>query len=36
MCKHHIVFTPKYRRQIIYKQIKLDIKEIVKDLDDDI
>jgi len=32
MCKYHIVFTPKYRRQIIYKQIKLDITEIIKDL----
>lgn len=22
MCKYHIVFTPKYRRKIIYNQIK--------------
>ena len=24
-CKYHIVFAPKYRRQIIYKQLKKDI-----------
>ena len=24
-CKYHIVFTPKYRRQIIYKKISSDI-----------
>ena len=24
-CKYHIVFAPKYRRQIIYKQISADI-----------
>ena len=22
-CKYHVVFAPKYRRQVIYKQIKL-------------
>jgi len=32
MCKYHIVFTPKYRRLIIYKQIKKDIQAIMKDL----
>ena len=32
MCKYHIVFTPKYRRLIIYKQIKKDIQQIIKDL----
>lgn len=32
MCKYHIVFTPKYRRMIIYKQIKKDIQQIVRDL----
>jgi putative transposase len=32
MCKYHIVFTPKYRRLIIYKQIKKDIQAIIKDL----
>ena len=28
-CKYHIVFAPKYRRQIIYRQIKKDIGEIL-------
>ena len=32
MCKYHIVFTPKYRRLIIYKQIKQDIQAIIRDL----
>ena len=32
MCKYHIVYTPKYRRLIIYKQIKKDIQAIIKDL----
>ena len=32
MCKYHIVFTPKYRRQIIYGQIKRDIQQIIRDL----
>ena len=32
MCKYHIVFTAKYRRQVIYKQIRSDITKIIKDL----
>ena len=28
-CKYHIVFAPKYRRQIIYGKIKADIGEIL-------
>ena len=32
MCKYHIVFTPKYRRKIIYNQIREDIKEILVEL----
>jgi putative transposase len=32
MCKYHIVFTPKYRRKIIYNQYKASIVEILKDL----
>ncbi|WP_010295833.1 IS200/IS605 family transposase [Clostridium senegalense] len=32
MCKYHIVFTPKYRRKIIYYKLREDIKEIIKDL----
>ena len=31
-CKYHIVFAPKYRRKIIYKQIRIDIGKILKDL----
>ena len=32
MCKYHIVFTPKYRRKIIYNQIRKDIGEIMQEL----
>jgi putative transposase len=32
MCKYHIVFTPKYRRKIIYNQYKVDIRDIIKQL----
>ena len=32
MCKYHIVFTPKYRRKIIYNQLKADIREILRSL----
>ena len=28
MCKYHIVFTPKYRRKIIYNQYKADIRDV--------
>jgi len=31
-CKYHIVFAPKYRRQIIYGQIKADIGRILRQL----
>lgn len=31
-CKYHVVFAPKYRRQVIYKQIKKDIGEILRKL----
>ena len=31
-CKYHIVFTPKYRRQIIYKQISADTGQIIRTL----
>ena len=33
-CKYHIVFAPKYRRQIIYGKIKLDIGVILRKLCD--
>ena len=32
LCKYHIVFTPKYRRKIIYYQLRADIQKIIKDL----
>ena len=32
VCKYHIVFTPKYRRKVIYYQLRKDIREIIKDL----
>ena len=32
MCKYHIVFTPKYRRKIIYNQYRKDLGKILKDL----
>ncbi len=31
-CKYHIVFAPKYRRQVIYRQIKADIGQILRKL----
>ena len=32
MCKYHIVFTPKYRRKIIYYQLRADIQKMIKEL----
>ena len=32
LCKYHIVFTPKYRRKIIYNQYKKDLAQIPHDL----
>ncbi|MBR6822861.1 MAG: transposase, partial [Clostridia bacterium] len=32
LCKYHIVFTPKYRRKVIYNQYKESIREILKNL----
>ena len=31
-CKYHIVFAPKYRRQVIYKDIKADVGQILGSL----
>ena len=31
-CKYHIVFAPKYRRQVIYGKIKSDIWQIIRKL----
>ena len=33
-CKYHIVFAPKYRRQLIYGKIKADIGRILRNLCD--
>ena len=30
LCKYHIVFTPKYRRKIIFTQLRESIKEILQ------
>ena len=32
VCKYYIVFTSKYRRKIIYFQLRTDIRQIIKDL----
>ena len=32
MCKYHIVFTPKYRRKMIYNQYREDVRDIIKQL----
>ena len=31
-CQYHIVFAPKYRRQVIYREIKADIGKILREL----
>ena len=31
-CKYHIVFAPKFRRKVIYEQIKEDIGKILRSL----
>lgn len=31
-CKYHIVFAPKYRRQVIYREIKADVGKILREL----
>ena len=33
-CKYHIVFAPKYRRQVIYGKIKADIGKVLRQLCD--
>ena len=32
ICKYHIVFSPKYRRKVIFNQIRKDIGEILREL----
>ncbi len=31
-CKYHVVFAPKYRRQVVYGKIKVDIGKILREL----
>ncbi len=31
-CQYHIVFAPKFRRQVIYREIKVDIGKIIRQL----
>mgnify|MGYP003495642066 FL=1 len=31
-CKYHIVFAPKYRRQVVYGKIKVDVGKILREL----
>ena len=31
-CKYHIVFAPKYRRQVIYREIKADVGKNLREL----
>ena len=31
-CKYHVVFIPKYRRKVIYGQIREDLKEVLRSL----
>jgi len=31
-CMYHIVFIPKYRRKVMYGEVKEDIREIIKKL----
>ncbi len=31
-CKHHVVFAPKYRRQVIYGKLIKDIGQILREL----
>ena len=31
-CKYHIVFAPKYRRQVIYRKLRVDIGKILREL----
>ena len=32
LCKYHIVFTPKYRRKIIYNQYAESVRDIIRQL----
>ena len=32
ICKYHIVFAPKYRKKLFYKDKRLEIREIIRKL----
>ncbi|WP_046442959.1 IS200/IS605 family transposase, partial [Christensenella hongkongensis] len=32
ICKYHIIFTPKYRRKIIYNKVRKDLQECIRKL----
>lgn len=32
LCKYHIVFSPKYRRKVIFNSIRSSVGEILRDL----
>lgn len=32
ICKYHIIFTPKYRRKIIYSKVRKDLQECIRKL----
>ncbi len=32
LCKYHIVFTPKYRRKVLFSQLRESVREILRDL----
>lgn len=31
-CQYHIVFIPKYREEVLYGQLKVDVRKIIKTL----
>ena len=31
-CQYHVVFIPKYRRKVMYGQVKKDVREIIQTL----
>lgn len=31
-CKYHVVFAPKYRRQVIYGKLKADVGKILREI----
>jgi putative transposase len=31
VCKYHVIFVPKYRRKVIYNQLRVDIHKDIRD-----